>query len=321
MNARRHSPPLLAVLLGASLLLAVALTLFAWPAARLAPRDLPVGVAGQATPALPPGLEIHRYVDAAAAQTAVREREVYGAVVPGPNGMTLLTATAASPAVAQSLQQALAPLRPRVVDLVPAPKDDPRGAAFAASVLPLIIAGLAGGLGVTLVVAGGWARGGGLVGAAVLAGLTAVAVAQGWLGTLEGGWLANAGVLGLVVLAVGAVVAGANALVGYAGVGLTAVLMVLIGNPWSGVASAPELLPPAAGAIGQLLPPGAGATLLRSTAFFDGHGGASALLVLLAWVALGFGLLAVAARRPPARSDADKRAAAASEPRGAPAAR
>jgi hypothetical protein len=294
MSSRSHAPPLPAVVLGAPLLLALVLTLFAWPAARMAPHELPLGVVGQAPAALPAGIDVHRYEDAASAETAIREREVYAAIAPGP---TLLIATAASPAVAQSLQQSLAPLRPRVVDLVPTPDDDPRGAAFAASLLPLIIAGLAAGIGVSLAVAGGWARAGSLVGVAALAGLAAVAVTQGWLGTLDGDWLTNAGALALVVLAVGAVVAGANALAGYAGVGLTAALMVLIGNPWSGIASAPELLPAAAGAIGSLLPPGAGGTLLRGTAFFDGHGTTGALVVLPAWVAVGFALLALAARR------------------------
>ena len=41
--------------------------------------------------------------------------------------------------------------------------------------------------------------------------------------------------------------------------------MVLVGNPFSGVGSAPELLPQPVGGIGQLMPPGAGGNLLRST--------------------------------------------------------
>ena len=52
--------------------------------------------------------------------------------------------------------------------------------------------------------------------------------------------------------------------------------MVLIGNPFSGVGSAPELLPQPIGAIGQLMPPGAGGNLLRSTGFFDGAGAPAA---------------------------------------------
>jgi hypothetical protein len=281
-------PPLPAVVLGIPLVLAVALALFAWPSARLEPRDLPIGVVGQAP--LPAGFDVHRYDDPAHAQEAVREREVYAAIAGG----TLYTASAGSPAVAQSLQQAVEV--PRVVDLVPAPEDDPRGAALSASVLPLMLTGILCGLGVSAAVSGLGARALGLTGAAALAGLAAVAIVQGWLGALAGGWLLNAGVLALVVVAVGAAVAGAHALFGRAGAAAVAVLVVLIGNPWSGISSAPELLPTVAGVTGRLLPPGAGGTLLRSTAFFDGSGGTGALLVLLAWVAIGFSLLAVAAQ-------------------------
>ena len=71
---------------------------------------------------------------------------------------------------------------------------------------------------------------------------------------------------------------------------------MLVGNPWSGIPSAPELLPHAAGFIGQLLPPGAGAQSLRSTAFFDGAGAGSHLAVLLAWVALGLAAIMAGAR-------------------------
>jgi hypothetical protein len=67
-------------------------------------------------------------------------------------------------------------------------------------------------------------------------------------------------------LAVGGTVAGLAALFGRAGAALGALLVVLVGNPLSGVASAPELPPEPAGAIGQMLPPGAGGSLLgRST--------------------------------------------------------
>ena len=83
----------------------------------------------------------------------------------------------------------------------------------------------------------------------------------------------NAGVVALAVFATGAAVAGLKALIGHAGLGVAALLFVFVGNPWSGIGSAPELLPKAAGFIGQLLPSGAGSQLLRSSAFFDGARG------------------------------------------------
>jgi hypothetical protein len=101
---------------------------------------------------------------------------------------------------------------------------------------------------------------------------------------------------------------GLAALLGRAGAALGALLMVLVGNPLSGVSSAPELLPEPAGAIGQLLPPGAGGSLLRSTAFFDGAAASGPLVVLAAWIAIGL-VAAVAAalrRRRPAPAAAPR---------------
>jgi hypothetical protein len=166
-------------------------------------------------------------------------------------------------------------------------------------VLPLVLAGMASGLLVWLA-GGSWpVRWAALVIASALAGLVAAGIAQGWLGVIGGSWAVNAGVFGLTVLAVGATVAGLAAVAGRAGAALGALLMVLVGNPLSGVSSAPELLPAPAGALGQLLPPGAGGTLLRSTAFFDGAGAAGPLAVLAAWVLLGLALSWVAALRRP----------------------
>jgi len=190
---------------------------------------------------------------------------------------------------------------PRVVDVVPADPDDPRGAALSAAVLPLVLAGVLTGLMIGLVRRPGLGQACALVVASALAGLVAVAIAQGWLGVIGGDWLTNAGVLGLTVLAIAAGAAGLFALLGRAGLALGALLMVLLGNPLSGVPSAPELLPRPFGLIGQLLPPGAGGTLLRSAAFFDGNATSRPLTVLTLWAVLG--LLAVwagALRRHPA---------------------
>jgi hypothetical protein len=313
---------LAAVVLLVPVLVGLALAAFAWPAARLAPRDLPVGVvaapaAGQAIErqlATDGGaLDVHRYPDQAAARAAIADREVYGAIVVARGGTTVLTASAASPLVAQLLRQlAVAPSGDgpgaappsgagtgtvRVVDVVPADPDDPRGMALGASLLPLVLAGMAAGLLVWLAGGRGPGRVAALVGASAVAGLTAVATAQGWLGLLGGDWLVNAGVLGLIVLAVGSAVAGLAAPLGRAGAALGGLLMVLVGNPLSGISSAPELLPQPAGAIGQLLPPGAGGSLLRSIAFFDGAGAGAPLTVLGAWVVLGLAALWVGARR------------------------
>jgi hypothetical protein len=127
---------------------------------------------------------------------------------------------------------------------------------------------------------------------AAAAGLLAAGVMHG-LGVLGGSYWAGAGAIALLTLAVSATVSGFGALLGNPGIGLGVLLMFLLGNPISGLATAPELLPQPWGAIGQFLPPGAGATLLRSAAFFDGAGSAAAIAVLAGWAVVGLALTAV----------------------------
>ncbi|MFF7791678.1 ABC transporter permease [Streptomyces sp. NPDC007991] len=300
-TSRRH---LIAVVVLVPVLAALALWAFAWPAARTAPRDLPLGVAGPpaATARMEQQLkrhegafEIHRYADEAAARAAIEDRTVYGSVVVTPEGPELLTASAAGPAVAQFLQQAVARqasvegTRIRTVDVVATPASDPRGAALNAAVLPLALAGIAAGSVVTALRLRGVRAVTALLGASALVGVVAAGIAHSWLGVLTGDWWAEAGVLGLSALAVSGAVAGLAALLGTAGMGIAGAVVMLFGNPFSGAPSAPQMLPEPAGAIGQWLPPGAGTTLLRSVAYFDGAAAAGPALTLTWWAALGLG--------------------------------
>ncbi|MHC5908512.1 ABC transporter permease, partial [Streptomyces sp. S6] len=128
-----------------------------------------------------------------------------------------------------------------------------------------------------------------LLGSAALVGAVATGIADGWLGVLTGDRWAEAGVLALATLAISAAVAGLSALLGRAGVPLAAATFMLIGNPFSGASSAPQMLPAPAGTIGQWLPPGAGATLLRSVSFFDGAAALTPALTLTWWAVIGLG--------------------------------
>ncbi|MFK4069689.1 ABC transporter permease [Streptomyces sp. NPDC029674] len=328
-RASRRRPRTAAVAALACAITALALWAFAWPAARTAPRDLPLGVAGPAAAAEPVtrqlewregAFEIHRYADEAAARAAIEDRTVYGAIVATPGGPKLLTATAASPVVAQLLQQAVKEQAPDsaavpTVDVVPAPAADPRGSALGSSVLPLVIAGVAAGALVTVLGLSGGRAVAALLVTAALVGAVAAALAHSWLGVLTGNWWAEAGVLGLATLAVSATVAGLAALLGFAGIGAGALLMVLLGNPFSGVTSAPQLLPEPVGLIGQLLPPGAEGSLLRSVSFFDGAQASGPALTLSAWAAFGLAAVLLGAlreRRRPAPAATPVRQPAAS---------
>jgi hypothetical protein len=272
--------------------------LFAAPASRLAPRHLPVAVVGPV--ALPPAeFDVTRTPDAATADALIKDRTVYGAVVAGPAGPVLHVASAASPTVAALLEQAATTIGGRpvpVVDVVPTDRHDPRGAGFGAGFLPLAVTGLLAGVLTFLLIGRRVARVVTLVTFAVLAGLAGTAVLQSGLGVLPGDYLADASALALFALAVSAGVAGLGALLDRAGLALGAATIFLVGNALSGISAAPELLPAPWGTVGQFLPIGAGGTLLRSVAYFDGHGAVRAVLVLTAYAAGGL-LLAAAGGR------------------------
>ena len=301
MNPHKPSPKLILVV---PLVVGLILTLFAWPSARLEPRDLPIGVAGPAPAAQAVeqrlatqegAFDVHRYADEAAAREAIEDREVYGAWVVTPAGPKVLTSSAGSSIVSQLLTHAADESNAAVVDVVPA---DARAAALPSSVLPLMIAGILIGV-VASLAASGWPGQLGLIAVgSVLGGLVAAAIVQSWLDVVGGSWIANAGTLTLTIAAIASVIAGLRAAFGDGGAAAGALVMVLIGNPFSGVASAPEMLPKPVGGIGQLMPPGAGGNLLRSTGFFDGAGAGGHVLVLAAWAVAGVALVvAVGLRR------------------------
>ncbi|MCA2213869.1 hypothetical protein [Jidongwangia harbinensis] len=296
---------------------ALLVPLFAGPAGNLAPRDLPLAVAGPppAVAALTGRLEsghpgafaVTVVADGAAADAAIRDRDVYGALVLGPAGPELRVASGASPTVATLLTQAAAGLGDGtpvpVRDVVPADADDPRGTGFASSFLPLAMTAMLAGVLIFLQVRRRSARLLALGTFAVLAGLAGAAVQQYWLGVLPGDYLPAAGVVGLFSLAVAATVTGLGAVADRAGVALGAVTVFLVGNALSAVGSAAELLPQPWGEIGQWLPIGAGGTLLRSAAFFGGNGGAAAAWLLTGYAVVGLLLVAGGRRGLAARSE------------------
>ncbi len=304
-------------------MIALAVLAFAWPAARIAPRNLPVGVVG-ATPASqqivdglsraqPGGFDLHLYADEAAARAAIHDRDVYGAFVVTSGEITVLEASAASPTVAQLLTtvgqglarqvsaHAAAEGRAHVavglkpVDVVPSSAGDPRGLVLSSALLPMTICSIiiASVLGLVVGFRPAWRQLVALTVVSAVAGLGAFVIAQSFLGAFPHEYLATWAALSLTLLALSGTTAGLIALLGPAGLGLGAVLMVFVGNPFSGVTSAPQLLPDWVDHLGQWLPPGAGANLLRSTAYFNGNGGAGHLVVLVLWAAFGLSAVVV----------------------------
>ena len=303
-------------------LVGVLLAAFAWPAVNQEPRDLPIAVAAPAEAAdqLTMSLaeqagdeafEVTEVADRAAAETLVADREVYGALIVGPDGGEVLVASAASPVVARLLTQIGAAVPAEaggpwpVTDLAPTPDADPQGAGVASVVLPLVIGGMVGAVVISQQVRGGVRRLVGVLALSLLGGLVLAAVLQGLLGAMEGTYLLNAGVLALGMAATGTVLLGLRNVFGVIGLAVGGAVTMLLGNPLSGVASAPEMLPTGFGALGQWLQPGATGSALRSVAWFDGAGAGPALLTLGLWLAVGLVLCAVPVRGRAAASGAD----------------
>lgn len=327
-DTHRRPPPavqaaaLVALLTAA---LAVVFVAFAWPGLNTQPRDVPLGLAGldqgvaqvqQAlTQAQPGAFEVSRYGDAQALRQAIRDREVYGGIALDPQGATVLTASGGGPLVAQTITavgQALGArsgVAVRAEDLAPLPEGDPRGLGLAGAALPIVIGGL---LPAALLVRRFPRQSALQVGTAVafalVAGLTLTAILQFWFGSIDTGYWRVALGLALGISAISLVLIGLERLLGMIGFVLGAGVVMLLGNPLSGLASAPEFLPSGWGALGQLLPPGANATLLRSNAYFEGAGGGRPAVVLACWALLGLVLVIMATVRrrwgTPAEADA-----------------
>ena len=320
VTEQRKGPPLVVVVTLLTAILTVLLIAFAWPASRSEPRDLPLAVAGppaavsQVSGFLeqrsPGAFEVEALADRAAAVQAIEDRDVYGAIVlDQPQSIEVLTASAGGPAVAQILAQMpaqLAAAQPgltaKVTDVVPLPADDPRGAGLAAGALPLVLGGILAAVLLTQLVQAGIRRVIGAIGFSITGALALAAILQYWLGSLEGNYFANAGVIALSVAATSLTLLGLEWLIGTPGIGLGSAIMMLLGNPLSGLTSAPEMLPSGWGALGQLLPPGAAGTALRSVSFFDGAGAGRPFLVLSCWLVLGLALCTLGALRSRSRS-------------------
>jgi len=329
--AERRRPPLIAVITLLTAVLTVFLIAFAWPSARSEPRDVPLAVSGPAPAvaqiqagleqAMPGGFEITAVPDRQAAVQRIEDRDAYGAIVLDAAQPEVLTASAGGPAIAQVLSQLSARMSAensgnpaRVTDIVPLPKDDPRGAGLAAGALPLVLGGIIAAAALTQLVRSGAQRMIGAVTFAVTGGLALAAVLQYWLGSFEGSYLGNAGVIAMSIAAISLTLLGLEWLLGTAGLALGGAVMMLLGNPLSGMTSAPEMLPSGWGTLGQLLPPGAAGTALRSVSFFDGAGAARPLVVLVCWLLAGVALCGLGALRSrgravPARHEASAVAA------------
>ena len=318
--------PAARVLIGLVLALATAIGLmvvaFGAPAVHSGAHDLPLAVSGPQdavdglTHALdeakPGAFDVTVHTDADDVTAAIEDRDAIGGITLDPTDATKVTVDVASAAgtpyapLLRAVGASLAAAGDTVTytDVVPLTADDPTGSGLTALALPIMFGGMASA--VTLVNVARRSRTRRVVASvafSVLAGITATAVLQLLLGSVDGSfWLTAAGI-GLGVAGVSLTVLGLESLLGYAGLGLGAVLMLFVANPLSGMATGAAWLPQPWGEIGQLLPIGAAGTLTRSAAFFDGAGAGQAVLVLVSWIVLGLVLVALSGLRARRRRD------------------
>jgi hypothetical protein len=319
MNTTRR---LVGAVIGLAALVTLMLCAFALPSVKGGPHDVPVGVTGpaQATRAVQQKLgaggawDVRVYDSPARIRAAIEDRDLMGGLAVGPGGVELYTATAAGPSAAAALTAVGTKLAEQqqhaqvtVHDVVPFTADDPRGAGLTAALLPMIFGGIFPAVLLGRLFpghAGLRTRLAGVLTFAVVAGAAVVAFLQYGTGTLDGNYVVTAAGMALGMAALAATLVGLEALLGMAGLGLGGAVMMLLGNPLSGLAGGPHWLPAGWAGLGQALPPGASGSLLRANAFFDGAGAAGPALTLAAWVVAGLALVLVAdlrgRRRPQA---------------------
>ena len=175
--------------------------------------------------------------------------------------------------------------------VVPLSEGDSSGSGIAISAFPLVIGGILGGSFSALRVNGTWRRFATATLYAVIAGALTALILSTWFGFIPGDFATLWAAFGATYLATASFMIGMGALlVPAAGLGLSAVVTMFIGNPISGASMPSAFLPGAWGQIGQMMVPGASSTLLRSIAYFPEAATSGQWLVLGSWIA--FGLLA-----------------------------
>lgn len=245
-----------------------------------------------------PEFRVEQVDSAADALSAIDHRDVYGAVVAQPRGLTLIVAPAAGPAVAEVLRTGLAPrlsatgVPVKVRTVHPLPSADSRGLVGFYTVVGWVVGAYLGAtfLGLIFGTQPGrrhtvW-RLCALGVLALIVGFAGAALAA-QIGDF-GGSLFSLGLIGaLTVASVGAVTVALQSVLGLIGTGIAILIFVVVGNPASGGPFSAALLPGFWRAVGQLIPTGAATTALRNIAYFPAASNAKAVLVLVIWLVVG----------------------------------
>lgn len=311
----RHSmEQLVAPLVAGALVLVTLLALIGTAIRDPRPHDIALGVVGpapaveQVTAAVSAQASgvfaFTSYDSEDAARAAIDSRAIDGALVLGPSPR-IIVAGAAGDAVTgvittvfgAALASQGGPVPVEVVH--PFTGGDPHGLVLFFLVLATLIS--------TLVVQVGLlvrARERGMT--AWLGVTTLWALVAAATGTLVFDWIANwafdaagivslAALLALASLAVGTVIGGSARLLGAAGLGLGALIVVLLDLVSSGGPAGSEFLPDAYRWMSPWMPAGELYSALRGALYFGGQGVGTPQMVLVGWLAAGLLLMTVAA--------------------------
>lgn len=312
-----QGPKLVAVVAGLTAALAVMLLAFGLPPLHGGPHHVPLGVTGPSSGTLarqlrqlpgngPEAWDLTTYWNAASLIHAIKNREVAGGLAIDHGDVTSYTATAGGPPTAAAIRDLGSNVSMyqdgsgRTIEVVPFPREDPKGAGLTAAALPMILGGILPAVALLALFPGHRGlrlRVTGAVLFALAGGAAMAAVMQSVFGTLGGSfWAVSLGLaLGMAALALPLL--GLESLLGSRGLFGGSALMMVVGNPLSGLSSGPYWLPDGWSTLGQLLPPGASGSLLRDNGFFGGATGGGPVAVLLCWAAAGLLLVLLADRR------------------------
>ena len=311
-TASKQYLKLAGLILGLSTILLLMLLSFVTPLLNSGAKDLPLAVGpDMVTTKITQGLEakspdafaVTSYSTAEDATEAVRNQEAIGAITAGPNGITIVTASAAGTPystilkqIGEGLSQTGQPIH--YTDVAPLTAKDPSGSAISMLALPMIFGGMSSAVAFsTMFKKSRRKQIIGAIGVAILGGLIASATLYFGFGAFEANFWPTTAVIMLGIAAISLTVLGLNSLLGLAGIGLGAVLMLFVANPLSGLATGAAWLPSPWGMLGQYLPLGAAGTAIRSSAFFDGAAMGQPVTILVCWIVVGLGLAAAGAWR------------------------
>lgn len=312
-TTRRPLPQMLAVTFGVPVAICLMLWAFLAPSFGSGPSGVPIAIAAPEPVQAKITSEMEQQeahpdlisVDSSdRAKEMVQNREAVDAVVIGKGEATVYEASGNGSPYVQMLDGMAKKLKAsgtevKTEDLAPLTEDDPQASGISMLGLPLAFGGIISAVLSTFLLRGHkWMKLFALAGIAALGAGTVVWMLHGVYGTLDGNifqeWLGIA----LGIAATSTVTAGLAALIGTPGIAIGAVLTIFVGNPLSGLATGPWLLPAGWSTLGQLMPIGSTGFLIRSISYFDGAGATRAWSVLVAWVIIGLLLLAFDRPKP-----------------------